>query len=334
MSVLAERQTSAAYLKFLNCRRQTLPGTSNRKNGTGIDKFTSAVNLKFLSVLRQFLHRNFKFQTALEAYSFASAPLTPKFAKGVAEMDGELRKVDPGEGGFTLIETLVALALMGLVLSALANLTAQWLPNWNRGLDRIQRSEMIGITLQRIAEDLAAAEYVPANRDAKQPLFVGSAQSVTFVRTAFGPNAGPGLDVVRLSEVTDQGGLVTVRVRAPFRPLALESSISGQLHFAEPVLLLRAPYRLSFAYAGEDGAWQSSWRESDKLPAMIRLTVSDASGDRVRAISTVASIHVQSSAQGDCKQPDGKCDGNTGASSAPQGGAQQPGSSAGQGNSQ
>jgi general secretion pathway protein J len=67
-----------------------------------------------------------------------------------------------GEDGFTLIETLVALALMGLVLSALANITAQWLPNWNRGLDRIQRSEMIGITLQRVADDLAAAEFVPA----------------------------------------------------------------------------------------------------------------------------------------------------------------------------
>ena len=61
------------------------------------------------------------------------------------------------ESGFTLIETLVALALMGLVLSALANLTAQWLPNWNRGLDRIQRSEQIGIALQRIADDLADA---------------------------------------------------------------------------------------------------------------------------------------------------------------------------------
>ena len=59
------------------------------------------------------------------------------------------------EGGFTLIETLVALALMGLVLSALANLTAQWLPNWNRGLNRIQRSELIGTALQRIADDLA-----------------------------------------------------------------------------------------------------------------------------------------------------------------------------------
>jgi general secretion pathway protein J len=33
------------------------------------------------------------------------------------------------EGGFTLIEAIVALALMGLVLSALASITAQWLPN-------------------------------------------------------------------------------------------------------------------------------------------------------------------------------------------------------------
>jgi general secretion pathway protein J len=68
------------------------------------------------------------------------------------------------ERGFTLIETLVALALMGLVLSALANITSQWLPNWSRGLNRIQRSELIGIALQRIADDLAAAQSVPVSR--------------------------------------------------------------------------------------------------------------------------------------------------------------------------
>src|SRR6516164_2781427 len=106
----------------------------------------------------------------------------------------------PGEGGFTLIEALVALALTGLLLSALATLTAQWLPNWNRGFDRIQQTELIGISMQQIAADLAAAEFVPANRASKKPLFEGSALSVSFVRTALGPNAGIGLDVVRLGE--------------------------------------------------------------------------------------------------------------------------------------
>src|SRR4051794_16293478 len=109
------------------------------------------------------------------------------------------------ERGFTLIETLVALALMGLVLSAVASLTAQWLPNWNRGLERIQRGELIGIGLQRIGADLAAAEYVSPNRDTRKPLFDGSELSVTFVRTALGPNAGPGLDVVRIGETSDGG---------------------------------------------------------------------------------------------------------------------------------
>lgn len=216
------------------------------------------------------------------------------------------------EGGFTLIETLVAMALMGLVLSALASLTAQWLPNWNRGLDRVQRSELIGIVLQRIGADLSAAEYVPANRREKRPLFEGSELAVTFVRTALGPNAGVGLDVVRLSETTDQGGLVTVRSRAAFRPLPLASSLSEQLHFGEPVLLFRAPYRLSFAYAGEDKVWKSSWSDSDTLPAAIRLTVRDMASEKVLAISTVTPVHVQASAQGECSQADGKCDGAPG----------------------
>src|SRR5207302_189748 len=118
-----------------------------------------------------------------------------------------------GEQGFTLIEAIIALALTGLVLSALASITAQWLPNWNRGIDRIQRGETIGIALQRIGADLAAAEYVSANRSSRRPLFDGSELSVTFVRTALGPNVGPGLDVVRLGETTDRREFVTVRSR-------------------------------------------------------------------------------------------------------------------------
>lgn len=217
-----------------------------------------------------------------------------------------------GEAGFTLIETLVALALTGLVLSALANITSQWLPNWNRGMDRIQRSEAIGLALQRIGADLAAAEYVPANREQRQPLFDGSELSVTFVRTALGPNARPGLDVVRIGETTDRGDLVTVRSRAPFGPTQAASSLSGQIQFGDPVVLLRSPFRLSFSYAGRDRVWKSSWREADRLPAAVMLTVRDAVTERVLSVSTVASIHAEAPAAGSCAQPGNGCDGKSG----------------------
>jgi general secretion pathway protein J len=228
----------------------------------------------------------------------------------------------PLESGFTLIETLIALALMGLILSALANLTARWLPNWNRGLERIQRSELIGIALQRISADLAAAEFVPANRDQRRPLFDGSELSVTFVRTALGPNVGPGLDIVHLGETSDQQGFATVRSRTPFQPLPVGSSLSEQLQFAEPVLLLRAPFRLSFAYAGEDRVWKGSWHDAERLPAAIKLTVRDAASERILSISTVTPVHVQSSALGDCTPPNGNCDGKQANLNGPQAGSQ------------
>jgi general secretion pathway protein J len=211
-----------------------------------------------------------------------------------------------GERGFTLIEAIVALALMGLVLSALATITAQWLPSWNRGLGRIQRSEAIGIALQRISADLAAAEYVPANRDSHHPLFDGSELSMMFVRTALGPNAGPGLDVVRLGETTERNGFVVVRSRTRFTPLPSASSPSEQLHFGDPVVLLHAPFRLSFAYAGPDRIWKSTWRGADKLPAMIRLTIRDVSTERELSISTVTPVHVE--VPSDCVGSDGACE--------------------------
>lgn len=209
------------------------------------------------------------------------------------------------ERGFTLIETLVALALTGLVLSALASITAQWLPNWNRGVDRIQRSETIGIALQRIVADLASAEYVTPDRDRKQPLFDGTELSVTFVRTALGPNVGTGLDVVRVGETTDHGDFVTVRSRASFRPVPPKSSLAEQLHFSDQVLLLRPPYRLSFAYAGKDMVWKPSWREAKQLPTAIRLTVRDSVSERVLSVSTVTPVHVQVPAE--CMQSQQAC---------------------------
>jgi general secretion pathway protein J len=232
------------------------------------------------------------------------------------------------EEGFTLIEALVALALTGLVLSALGTITAQWLPSWNRGLDRIQQSELIGIAMQRIAADLAAAEYVPPNRDTRKPLFDGSALSVTFVRTALGPNVGVGLDVVRISETTDQGGLEAVHTRAAFGPLPPGVSPSEQIHGSDPVVLLRPPLRLSFSYAGPDRIFRDSWRDADKLPAAILLTVRDGRSERVLSVSTATPVHVDAPARSgnsddskDDAKDDAKDDGKNAGSAQKQGGS-------------
>jgi general secretion pathway protein J len=224
-------------------------------------------------------------------------------------MSASLATGRTGEAGFTLIETLVALALTGLVLSALANITSQWLPNWSRGMDRIQRSEAIGLALQRIGADLAAAEYVSANREQQKPLFDGSELSVTFVRTALGPNARPGLDVVQIGETADQREFATVRSRAPFGPLPQAASLSEQIQFGDPVLLFRAPFRLSFSYAGRDRVWKSSWHDADRLPDAIMLTVRDATTERVLSVSTVATVHAEAPAAKSCAQPGKDCNG-------------------------
>ena len=210
--------------------------------------------------------------------------------------------------GFTLVEALVATLLMGMVLAALATVTVQWLPNWNRGFARVQRTELLAIGIERLAADFAAAEFVPPNRKTDHPLFEGTELSATFVRSAVGPNTRSGLDVVRISETADRQGRVMVRATATFTP---GSGSIDQIVFGDPVVLLRSPYRLSFAYAGKNGVWKGSWHDASTLPAAVRLTVRDAATDRALPVSTIAVVHADLpvecvSAGDDCDEPDRK----------------------------
>jgi len=195
--------------------------------------------------------------------------------------------------GFTLLEALIATALMGTILAALATITAQWLPNWNRGFASVQRNEHLAIGLERLVADLAAAEFVPPGRETQQPFFDGADISVTFVRTALAPNAGPGLEAVRIAEIGSERGPVLVRTRATFVPVLADTKDRDQPRFTDPVVLVRAPYRLSFSYAGPDRIWQDAWRRAAQLPRTIRLTLRDAATQRTLAVSTATLVHAE-----------------------------------------
>ena len=198
-----------------------------------------------------------------------------------------------GEAGFTLVEMLIATALMVFILTALATITAQWLPNWNHGMARMERDERFAVSLNRIVGDLAVAEFVPANTRVKVPYFDGSELSVSFVRTAVGPSARPGLEIVRYQEVADAGGPALVRSRAPFVPL----DATVQVRFADPVVLIRSPYRVMFAYAGSEDTWQPTWRNAAELPRRVRITVRDGVTQQKVAVSTAALVHIDTPAE-------------------------------------
>jgi general secretion pathway protein J len=194
--------------------------------------------------------------------------------------------------GFTLLEALVATALMGVILTALASITSQWLPNWNRGIARAQRSELVSIVLNRLIADFGASEFISPNRDSKAPIFDGTEFSVTLVRSAVGPNTRPGLEIVRIAELNDKNGKILVRSTKPFAPFVSNTVSVEQPDFANPVVLLRSPYRISFAYAGRDGIWKNIWQNASELPAAVRLTVRDATSGRTLSVSTTALVHI------------------------------------------
>jgi general secretion pathway protein J len=210
------------------------------------------------------------------------------------------------DAGFTMLEALAAIALMGLIVGALASVTAQWMPNWNRSHLRTQSNERVAIALDRLVADLSAAEYVSPNRVKRVPLFLGDESSIIFVRSAVGPNSRPGLEIVQIAETVDKIGRALVRTRAPFVPLATGDPSVDPIPFADPVVLLRAPLRIAFAYAGPDGTWDNSWRRSGELPSAVRFEIRD--GEAGPVISTATRIHAEmrapQSEQADQAQPD------------------------------
>jgi general secretion pathway protein J len=195
--------------------------------------------------------------------------------------------------GFTLIEAMLGILLVGIILGALATVTGQWLPNWSRGMLGLQRVERIAVSVQRMISDISGAEMIAPEVDSKTILFDGTQHAITFVRTAVGPNAKPGLEIVRLSENVEDQGLAMTRQHAVYAPMPPDTRI----RFADPVVLIRTPYRVYFSYAGPDGVWQQDWRSQPQLPQRIQISIRDTSTGRRTSFSEAALVHVNASAE-------------------------------------
>ena len=73
--------------------------------------------------------------------------------------------------------------------------------------------------------------------------------------------------------------------------------VDAQVRFADQVVLIRVPFRVSFSYAGTDRVWQPTWRGQMQLPDMIRITVRDGTTGQVLDVSTAAVPRVNAPAE-------------------------------------
>ncbi|AMN40698.1 PulJ/GspJ family protein [Rhodoplanes sp. Z2-YC6860] len=182
-------------------------------------------------------------------------------------------------GGFTLVETLAALAITAVIFVAMAGLIRNVVWGFDRGTRTVTTADRLVLAVERVAGDFAAARFVQRATDASSGVaFTASGGSVAFVSGA-GIAAGPrGEEIVSLS--IEPAGDVTrlVRRRAPWRG---PSDRFGDIPLRDPVMLIEGNYDMSFSFskAGHDGRlnWTSSWSDQDSIPQSVRLVIRDRS---------------------------------------------------------
>lgn len=197
------------------------------------------------------------------------------------------------DAGFTLVEALVAILLTSVIMAALAAVTAEWMPGWERGIGRLQRIDTLAAGLDRLADDIAAAEIVSTQGAKAPPLFDGRELSLVFVRPTLNPNSTGGLEIVRIVQTSDDRGPILVRSTIPFTPDAAYAGEGDAIAFANPVAMLRGPYSISFSYAGVDRIWHDTWRQQVTLPRAVRIRLRDLATLTTLAISTTAQIYAE-----------------------------------------
>jgi prepilin-type N-terminal cleavage/methylation domain-containing protein len=185
-------------------------------------------------------------------------------------------------GGFTLLETLTALAIAAVIILATTGLLHDVLLHFDRGTRRVTEAEHLLQAVHRLAGDFASARFImrPNVPGASGPaqgvgvLFTGDPSSVTFV-AAGGVMAGAqGEEMIKLSVEVDGEVSRLVRRRAAWRePHAHFEDTPPQ----DPVVLLEGRVDISFTYGRltPEGAltWSDNWTGEFGLPRLVRVIV-------------------------------------------------------------
>ena len=179
-----------------------------------------------------------------------------------------------GNRGFTLIEVLLAVALMATIMAlAYGGLRASTRAA-HRGeeiIANVQNMRMVHQFVRRQLNQVLPLAYFSDPQD--RISFEGDSNKITFVGSMPGYLGAGGPQVQSLSLESGDAGLELV-----LRHLPLAGSYDGDLESTEAIVLLEGIERGEFSFLGRDDLgelreWTSRWEEVETPPESISLAL-------------------------------------------------------------
>lgn len=175
--------------------------------------------------------------------------------------------------GFTLLELVVAITLMGLVLVVLYSGLRLGLNSWEGGEQRaeaINRQRLVAEFLRRQLAQSMTVYQKSNDPQEKTVAFVGQSNSIEFVAPMLAQLGQGGLYRVRIE-------LVNNRLQVHFRPYLPRNPNAGE---EQESVLVEGVSALEWAYFGperddatEPPRWRSDWASSARRPLLVRLNL-------------------------------------------------------------
>jgi general secretion pathway protein J len=198
--------------------------------------------------------------------------------------------------GFTLLETLAALAIAAAAFAVIVDFSMRTLRNWHRGDQAIAAMEMITRGVARLQTDLAVAlpMSVPGG-DGAAVLFKGDANSLVFAAaTGFG-TGNRGVEMISVSAFADGEDIALIRNRGPVA--------NPQPELRDPVVLMKGRMRVRFSYRDQNGKTEPTWIEQAELPAAVAIEIFGAQGNPILPVPAL--IRLQQNFSVECLNPPG-----------------------------
>ncbi len=174
--------------------------------------------------------------------------------------------------GFTLLELVVAITLMGLVLVVLYSGLRLGLNSWEGGEQRAEATNRLRLAEEFLRRQLAQSMTVRSNDKQEKPVvvFIGQSDRIEFVAPMLAHLGQSGLYRVRIELAHNQ-----MQVR--FRPYLPNNPNAGE---ERETMLLEGVSAVEWAYFGperdddpEPPRWRSDWISTERRPRLVRLNL-------------------------------------------------------------